>query len=87
MTSSIQFFECPNCGKSLRVNAHRCHHCDAQHDNDWADPDAAEEFATGGYLSDEDEDVPQADAPWKRNLVVVVVSLLLLSFVLQVILF
>lgn len=91
---ALQFFECPNCQKSLRVGARACHHCHAVDENDWADPDAATEFADGGYSYDEDEDYDEHDEPnatahnkWWRRIVVLVVLLLLLSFFLQAIAF
>lgn len=87
----LQFFECPNCRKSLRVGARACHHCHAVDENDWADPDAAMEFAEGGYShdwyeeQDEDEEPSAGANKWWRRVVVLVVLLLLLSFLLQVI--
>ncbi len=84
---AIQFFDCPHCGKSLRVGTRECHHCHAVEENDWADPDAAPEFASGGYsIDDEDDDAelaPQTNS-WRR-VVVLVALLLLLSFFLQLI--
>lgn len=77
---AIQFFDCPHCGKSLRVGARRCHHCHAVDENDWADPDAAPEFADGAYSID---DEPLAPTNWWRRIVVLVALLLLLSFFLQ----
>ena len=87
---ALQFFECPNCQKSLRVGARACHHCHAVDENDWADPDAATEFADGGYSYEEQDehDEPTAAATkWWRRIVVLVVLLLLLSFFLQAIAF
>jgi hypothetical protein len=85
---SIQFFDCPNCGKSLRVGARSCHHCHALDENDWADPDTAAEHATGGYaLEAPDEDDAKGGAHalrttlWRR-VVIGVVILLLISFIL-----
>jgi endogenous inhibitor of DNA gyrase (YacG/DUF329 family) len=82
---SIQFFDCPNCGKSLRVGARECHHCHAVDENDWADPDRAVEYAEGGYTEDKGDDYgpPTAWEVWQRRIVVVIVMLLLLSFLLQ----
>ncbi len=85
---SIQFFDCPNCGKSLRVGARKCHHCHAVEEHDWRNPDAAPEFATGGYAEDEDDvEGSTADRPllarWKQGAFVVIVLLLILSFILQ----
>ncbi|MCC7335256.1 MAG: hypothetical protein IT422_09170 [Pirellulaceae bacterium] len=82
---AIQFFDCPHCGKSLRVGARSCHHCHAVDENDWADPDAAPEFAEGGFSIDE-YDEPLAPANWWRRIVVLVALLLLLSFLLQAVL-
>lgn len=81
---AIQFFDCPNCSKSLRVGARACHHCHAVAENDWADPDAAVEFASGGYSSEDDETAETVgpSAIWRR-VVVLVVVLLLLSFFLE----
>ncbi len=85
---SIQFFDCPNCGKSLRVGARKCHHCEAQDENDWADPDAAPEFATGGYgaIGDEIEEYDErtrTQIGCKRYAFVIIVLLLIVSFILQ----
>jgi endogenous inhibitor of DNA gyrase (YacG/DUF329 family) len=82
---SIQFFDCPNCGKSLRVGARSCHHCHAVDENDWADPDQAPEFATGGYGAalDEDDEVHRPQPQWKRTAVIAIILLLILSFILQ----
>jgi hypothetical protein len=89
-TMSIQFFDCPNCGKSLRVGARVCHHCDALDENDWRDPNAANEIATGGYSvqdEDEEEDRQQKEHSlfYRRQRIgfVVIVVLLILSFLLQ----
>ncbi|MEO8268098.1 MAG: hypothetical protein ABI557_00165 [Aureliella sp.] len=82
---ATQFFDCPHCAKRLRVGARMCHHCHAVDENDWADPDAASEFADGGYSIDE-EDEPLAPANWWRRIVVLVALLLLLSFILQAVL-
>jgi hypothetical protein len=80
---AIKFFNCPNCSKSLRVGARHCHHCQAVDENDWADPDAAPEFASGGYsVDDEDEPLAPGSNLW-RPIVVCVVLALLLSFFLQ----
>lgn len=87
---ALQFFECPNCHKSLRVGARACHHCHAVDENDWADPDAATEFADGGYSHyehDEYDEPNSAASKWWRRIVVLVVLLLLLSFFLQAIAF
>ncbi len=88
---ALQFFECPNCQKSLRVGARACHHCHAVDENDWADPHAATEFAEGGYLRDDYDADNQGHnsvvAKWWRRIVFVVVLLLLLSFLLQVVAF
>ncbi len=85
---SIQFFDCPNCSKSLRVGARACHHCHAIDENDWADPDAAAEFASGGYSVDDEADTSGSFASptlWRR-IVVLVALLLLLAFLLELIL-
>lgn len=84
---TIHFFDCPNCGKSLRVGARACHHCQAVEENNWADPDVAAEFATGGYSSDDDDEAHRV-APTKiwQRIVLVVVVLLLLSFSLELLL-
>ncbi|MCA9158969.1 MAG: hypothetical protein KDA72_11610 [Planctomycetales bacterium] len=82
---AIEFFDCPHCGKSLRVGARSCHHCHAVDENDWSDPDAAPEFADGGFSIDE-YDEPLAAANWWRRVVVLVAMLLLLSFFLQAVL-
>ncbi len=84
---SIQFFDCPNCSKSLRVGARACHHCHAIDENDWADPDAAAEFASGGYGVDDDDASGSFASPtlWRR-IVVLVALLLLLAFLLELIL-
>jgi len=85
---SIQFFDCPNCGKSLRVGARRCHHCHALDENDWADPDAAAEHATGGYAYEAADEEEAVDGPLAlrsirmRRMVIVVVILLLISLLL-----
>ena len=79
---AIQFFDCPHCGKSLRVGARACHHCHAVDENDWADPDAAPEFADGHYSIDEDDETLSL-TNWWRQMVVIVALLLLLSFFLQ----
>ncbi len=79
---AIQFFDCPHCGKSLRVGARECHHCHAVDENDWADPDAAPEFAEEGYSVDDEEERFEPTS-WWRNIVVLVALLLLLSFFLQ----
>ncbi len=84
---ALQFFECPNCQKSLRVGAHACHHCHAVDENDWADPDAATEFAAGGYSHDEYDEPIEPANKWWRRIVVLEVLLLLLSFFLQTIAF
>lgn len=87
---ALQFFECPNCQKSLRVGAHACHHCHAVDENDWADPDAATEFADGGYSYDEHDEHDEANTTatvWWRRIVVLMVLLLLLSLFLQAIAF
>ncbi len=85
---NIQFFDCPNCGKSLRVGARKCHHCHAVDENDWADPAAAPEFATGGYGTSIDEfdgieEQTRTQIGWKRSAFVIIVLLLILSFILQ----
>lgn len=84
---SIQFFDCPNCGKSLRVGARECHHCHAVDENDWQDPYAAEEYAKGGYAGDQDEGTSEpkrfAFGWWQRIGFVIIALLLILSFVLQ----
>jgi hypothetical protein len=80
---AIQFFNCPNCSKSLRVGARVCHHCHAVDENDWADPDAAPEFASGGYSIDDEDEPPKPAANMWRIIVVLVVLALLLSFFLQ----
>ena len=87
---TLQFFECPNCQKNLRVGAQACHHCHAVDENDWADPDAAPEAADGGYSQEESDEYEKpitAATKWWRRTVVLVVLLLLLSFLLQTIAF
>lgn len=87
---ALQFFECPNCQKCLRVGAHTCHHCHAVDENDWADPNAATEFADGGYAYDQLDEYDEASTAatgWWRRIVVLVVLLLLLSYFLQAIAF
>ena len=85
---TIHFFDCPNCGKSLRVGARACHHCHAVDENDWADPDAAAEFANGGYNADDEADTTGSFASSKiwRRIVVLVAFLLLLAFTLELVL-
>lgn len=82
---TIDFFDCPNCGKSLRLGARHCNHCDAVEENDWADPEAAVGFATGGYTEEslEDDEAESTSSRWPQALVVIIISLLILSFVLQ----
>jgi hypothetical protein len=85
---SIQFFDCPNCGKSLRVGARSCHHCQALDENDWADPDSAAEHATGGYAEEEGDEEEDGGGTHTRRptlwrlVVIGVAILLLMSFIL-----
>ncbi len=81
---TIQFFDCPNCGKSLRVGAPQCHHCNACEADDWGDPNSEEGYAEGGYADDASEREAIRET-WKRRFFTVVVVLLLISFALQMI--
>ena len=85
---TIHFFDCPNCSKSLRVGARACHLCHAVDENAWADPDAAAEFASGGYNADDEADTGGSFASSKiwRRIVVLVAFLLLLAFMLELVL-
>ncbi|MFO0941985.1 MAG: zinc ribbon domain-containing protein [Pirellulales bacterium] len=48
------FVDCPNCGKRVRANARRCHHCGSALDcTDGAQEDS--EHAQGGYDESQDD--------------------------------
>jgi len=69
MTDQMHFMDCPNCGKRVRTNASRCHHCGqapavaVQRARDLEqmadeDPEGSEEHHSasgGGYLASADD--------------------------------